>query len=131
MIDFIKRFFGLKKYTIDDFNLDEKTKLKFSKVGYNEYTVAFFHPLYKKWWTLPEQTSYVWIHGRWNLLSHGSFGSYGSYKLTCKYEEVESYKRRFETINQIKLYLRPLEKGYEDWLRRNLEKNKNYPKTIK
>lgn len=127
LLTFLFSFFKRKKYTIEDFNLQEKCYLKFYKSGYDKYTISFYHPLYKRWWTLPEERA--GIHERWSLLNHGSFGAYDLNTLSCSLNEVDSYRKKFQTIGDIKDYLDIVAKRY-DRFKEEERKQNALPKII-
>jgi len=120
--------FKRKRYTIEDFNLQEECKLRFDKDDYSRYVVSFYHPVYKRWWTLPEGR-HAAIHERWSLLNHGSFGAYNINKMTCSFNEIDYIKNRYKTIGDIKNYLDRMAEIYEEFQEHKRKQNE-LPNTI-
>ena len=119
----------IKKKEID---LNAEVKLSFVKrLDENKYCIYFFNPYKNKWWGLPSGDA--GIHKFWSLRHHGCYGAYDLGQLWCGYKNIDSYKKQFKTINDIRLYLRKFGKDYIYWTRkkRHPEKYKKLPNIVK
>jgi hypothetical protein len=122
MFKYILSLFKKKIYTLDGVDLNQETKLYFQKSEYGEYIVCFWNPIFNKWWALPK--GYAGITEKWTLLSQGDYGAYDLHMMKCRYNEIDSCKRRFKTLQHIKTYLYEFEKSFDDFNKRRLERSK-------
>ena len=120
--------FFKQKPSLENFDLTQECKLKFTKNEYNKYEISFFNQIFKEYWTLPSGNC-AGIHEKWTLLNHGSFGAYGLYKLTCEFNEIDGWKKSFKTINDIKNHLDYYAKYYDDF-QKYLKKCNDLPDVV-
>lgn len=120
---------GFTQKDVDEI-LDQHPKLKFFRNESKKYNIAFYHPLYRSWWLLPEDHINVWIHSPWSLLNQGDYGAYELFILSCEVEDVVEYKNKFKTFRDIQKYFDGISEKHFAEVQKQIEKEKKYPPII-
>ena len=106
---------------------DQPIKLKFIKDEYNQYSINFFNPIFNEYWLMPDIKAA--IYKEWSILEKGSFGAYDLCHICCDHNEIDYYKNKFKTFQDLYNHFNTLNKEYYKWKEHKTKMN-NLPSEI-